>query len=144
MVYYGNQTQLEYDFVVAPRADPSKIVLALDGADWLELDPRGHLLAHVAGGRIELKKPVAYQDVDGVRTDVPIRYAIREIIGFISESPRTTAAGRWSSTRCCRTRHIWAAAVMTSREGIAADSQGSAHAHGDRRCRPTSRRRLAR
>jgi hypothetical protein len=34
----------------------------LEGTDRLELDARGHLLAHVAGGRLELKKPVAYQN----------------------------------------------------------------------------------
>src|SRR5882672_6479114 len=33
LVYYGNQRQLEYDFVVAPGADPRKVVLAFKGAD---------------------------------------------------------------------------------------------------------------
>src|SRR6185295_19220004 len=33
LVYYGNQRQLEYDFVVAPGADPKKIVLSFKGAD---------------------------------------------------------------------------------------------------------------
>jgi Beta-propeller repeat/Transmembrane protein 131-like N-terminal len=31
LVYYGNQGHLEYDFVVAPGADPGRIRLALDG-----------------------------------------------------------------------------------------------------------------
>jgi hypothetical protein len=31
LIYYGNQGQLEYDFVVAPSADPGVIRLALDG-----------------------------------------------------------------------------------------------------------------
>src|SRR5204863_3868068 len=33
LVYYGNQRQLEYDFVVAPGADPKKIMLGFKGAD---------------------------------------------------------------------------------------------------------------
>ena len=31
LVYYGNQGQLEYDFVVAPGADPSSIAMHYDG-----------------------------------------------------------------------------------------------------------------
>ena len=31
LVYYGNQRQLEYDFVVAPGVDPGKVTLAFDG-----------------------------------------------------------------------------------------------------------------
>jgi hypothetical protein len=33
LVYYGNQRQLEFDFVVAPGADPRAIRLAIDGAE---------------------------------------------------------------------------------------------------------------
>src|SRR5438309_2090984 len=36
LVYYGNQRQLEYDFVVRPGADPSAIALRFMGADKLE------------------------------------------------------------------------------------------------------------
>ena len=35
LVYYGNQRQLEYDFVLAPGADPSSITLAFQGVDTL-------------------------------------------------------------------------------------------------------------
>ena len=75
--YYGNQSQVEYDFLVAPGADPAKILLDVDGGERLEVDARGHLVAHVADGRIEWKTPVAYQDVAGVRKTVPVRYALR-------------------------------------------------------------------
>ena len=33
LVYYGNQRQLEYDFVVGPGADCERIALAFEGAD---------------------------------------------------------------------------------------------------------------
>lgn len=32
LVYYGNQGQLEYDFVIAPKADPHMVRLAFLGA----------------------------------------------------------------------------------------------------------------
>lgn len=41
LVYYGNQRQLEYDFVVAPGADPNLIKLDFQGADRLEIDSAG-------------------------------------------------------------------------------------------------------
>ena len=41
LVYYGNQRQLEYDFVVGPGADPGAIALRVTGADTLEVDARG-------------------------------------------------------------------------------------------------------
>src|SRR5260370_11306773 len=37
LVFYGNQGQLEYDFKVAPGAEPSQAELEFDGADKLEL-----------------------------------------------------------------------------------------------------------
>ena len=41
LVYYGKEGQLEYDFIVAPGADPNVIALEFDGADKLELDGHG-------------------------------------------------------------------------------------------------------
>ena len=35
LVYYGNQQQLEYDFMVAPGARPEMIQLAFDGEEKL-------------------------------------------------------------------------------------------------------------
>src|SRR5262249_30304377 len=44
LVYYGNQGQLEYDFVVAPGADPGAITLAVQGTQGLTLDAEGNLV----------------------------------------------------------------------------------------------------
>jgi len=76
VVYYGNQQQLEYDFVVAPGADVRDAGVTVDGADRLEVDPSsGDLLVHVGGQVLRQQAPVAYQDVDGAR--VPVRSAFR-------------------------------------------------------------------
>ena len=69
LIYYGNQRQLEYDFVVVPGADPKKIVLGFKGADKLEIDAQGELVLHTTGGDIRQHKPVIYQDIDGVRRE---------------------------------------------------------------------------
>ncbi|MGD0222420.1 MAG: SBBP repeat-containing protein [Terriglobia bacterium] len=61
LVYYGNQGELEYDFVVAPGADPSRIQLAFDGADQLTQDGAGNLVAKLGGAKVHLRKPIVYQ-----------------------------------------------------------------------------------
>src|SRR5882672_2780522 len=70
LVYYGNQRQLEYDFVVAPGADPNKIVLGFKGARKLAIDAQGDLVLHTAGGDIRQHKPIIYQEIDGIRRDI--------------------------------------------------------------------------
>jgi carbohydrate binding protein with CBM6 domain/beta-propeller repeat-containing protein len=74
LVYYGNQRKLEYDFVVAPGADPKKIVLAFKGADKVEIDARGDLVLHSPGGDIRQHKPIVYQEIDGIRQEIAGRY----------------------------------------------------------------------
>jgi len=44
LVYYGNQRQLEFDFQIAPGADPNLIQIEFDGADSMELDRDGNLV----------------------------------------------------------------------------------------------------
>ena len=47
MVFYGNQRQLEYDFVVAPGADASRIELAYDGVNGISTNSAGDLVLAV-------------------------------------------------------------------------------------------------
>ena len=44
VVYYGNQRELEYDFLVAPRANPKLIRFSIEGAERIRLDDAGNLL----------------------------------------------------------------------------------------------------
>jgi uncharacterized repeat protein (TIGR01451 family) len=78
VVYYGNQGELEYDFVLAPGADPAAIALAWDGAEALTVDERGDLLLATPGGTLRQRKPVAYQEVDGARREVAAHYVLRD------------------------------------------------------------------
>ena len=84
LVYYGNQRQLEYDFVVAPGADPNRIVLGFQGAERLEINAEGELVLHAAGGVIRQRVPVIYQEIDGVRTKIEGRYVLKDAhrVGF--------------------------------------------------------------
>lgn len=77
LLYYGNRDgRLEYDFVLAPGADPSLIVLEFDGADRIELDASGDLVAWVGGRPVRWQKPVVYQEFNGRRTEIAGAYRL--------------------------------------------------------------------
>jgi hypothetical protein len=79
LVYYGtDQRQLEYDFVVAPGADPSSIALRFDGASRVELTADGLLLLHTDSAPLRLEAPVTYQKVRGQRVEVQSRYELSD------------------------------------------------------------------
>src|SRR2546425_10183397 len=84
LLYYGNQRQLEYDFVVRPGADPSRIVLGVQGADRLEVDAQGDLVLDTAVGPIHQRKPVIYQEIDGDKKEIAGAYVLtgRHQVGF--------------------------------------------------------------
>ena len=83
LVYYGNQGQLEYDFVVAPGADASKIALHFDGSKHLKLEA-GTLLVQTADGTLRLKSPHVYQKAGGREQDVEGRFVLlaKDKVGF--------------------------------------------------------------
>lgn len=66
LVYYGNQGRVEYDFLVAPGADPNAIKIAFNGSSdgqalAPQVDGQGDLVFHAAGGDVRFHKPVVYQ-----------------------------------------------------------------------------------
>jgi Bacterial Ig-like domain (group 3)/Beta-propeller repeat len=78
LVYYGNQRQLEYDFIVAPGADPRRIAFDVSGAKRIRRDAHGDLVLNVGEGEIRWHEPVVYQEKDGERQLIAARYAITD------------------------------------------------------------------
>lgn len=75
--YHGNQGELRYDFVVAPNADASQIKFKFEGAvDKIEINQTGDLVLHLGDRYIIQRKPLAYQNQNGVALPVEVRYAI--------------------------------------------------------------------
>ncbi|MBC7909664.1 MAG: SBBP repeat-containing protein [Pyrinomonadaceae bacterium] len=70
MVYYGKQQELEYDFIVAPQADPSNISMTYAGADHLNIEPDGALSLQLGEETVRVCAPVLYQEIDGERVKV--------------------------------------------------------------------------
>jgi len=81
--YYGNGRELEYDFVVAPGADPRAIAFDVRGARSLGVDADGQLDIRTAGGRLVQRKPAIYQTIDGRRVSVDGGYVVHGTrVGF--------------------------------------------------------------
>jgi hypothetical protein len=84
LVYYGNEGQLEYDYVLASGADPGVITLELQGIDKLSIDATGDLVIASSSGELCLKKPQAYQWSEGSARPIESAYRIKgqHQIGF--------------------------------------------------------------
>jgi hypothetical protein len=77
LAFYGDQNQLEYDFLVGVGGDPQVINLSFDGVEQLSVDRGGELLMETRSGFMRQHKPVVYQDVDGSRRRIACNYVVR-------------------------------------------------------------------
>jgi len=63
--YYGDEGQLEYDFRVAPGADPNQIALSFQGASArIDSGGSGDLILSTGPGEVRFHAPRIYQRVD--------------------------------------------------------------------------------
>jgi hypothetical protein len=129
--YYGSQRQLEYDFSLAPNADPSRIVLDFAGARGVDLAADGDLHLRLPGGvLLRERAPVAFQMSAGTRRPVAVRYVVRgDRVSF--------ALGAYDRSRPLTIDPVVLAystylggGGADSGQGIAVDSAGSAYVTG--------------
>jgi hypothetical protein len=98
LVLYSRGGKLEYDFVVAPYADPKQIRLGFDGVDAMRVDrTTGDLLLTAAdGSQVRQLRPRVYQQFGTRQVDVGGRTR-----SWIANRPhsswrRMIRAARWS------------------------------------------------
>jgi hypothetical protein len=77
LLYYGNQRQLEHDFVVAPGADYKAITLAFEGTRGISLNSDGDLVMDTDEGEVQLKHPRVYQKLNSEEQEVAARYVLK-------------------------------------------------------------------
>jgi uncharacterized repeat protein (TIGR01451 family) len=84
LLWHGANGKLEYDYVVAPGADPSRIRLGLVGAKSVTVNSKGNLAIRVGSSTLNQQAPVIYQTVDGKRRLVSGRFELgtNATIGF--------------------------------------------------------------
>lgn len=69
LVFHRRRQGFEYDFVVAPGADPTQIRIEVLGADSVH-EGDGGLLLTSGAARVRQRPPVLFQEIDGVRRTV--------------------------------------------------------------------------
>ncbi|MBF0537365.1 MAG: SBBP repeat-containing protein, partial [Nitrospirae bacterium] len=77
LVLYGNQKEIEYDFVVQPKADLRKIALKVNGTMSIKTNKDGSLVFKTHGGYMLMRKPKIYQEIDGEQKTVSGTYVIK-------------------------------------------------------------------
>ena len=124
--YYGNSSSLEYDLDLAPGASAAQIQVAVaGGAPRLAAD--GSL--QLAPG-VRLRAPRAYQQVDGTRREIPVRYALSK------QHRASFALGAYDHSRALTIDPVLAFASLlggtafNSANAVAVDASGSAYVAG--------------
>lgn len=85
VLYYSSGGKLEYDFVVAPGGDPSRIALDFSAFGEIELDRQGNLVLGVGTASIVHGRVIAYQEpANGVRRMVLADYVPNGVAGQYS------------------------------------------------------------
>ena len=130
IVYYGNQRELEYDFVIAAGANPKLIRFSVEGAERIRLDKKGNLRLALKHGEVQLNKPFIYQLTDkGSRHEVKGSYVIKgkeirfNVRGADSSKPLVIDPVLSYST-------FLGGTSIDQAFGIAVDAQGSAYITG--------------
>ncbi len=130
-VFYDADGQLEYDFVVAPGADPSVVRLAYEGADRLSLRDDGALVLHTPAGELVNSAPVLYQHTGESREPVTGRFVLHggDEVGF--------AVDDWDTARPLVIDPVMVYAstfggtMADYNYDLAVDAQGRAHLVGE-------------
>jgi len=142
LVFYGNQRQLEYDFVAAPGADPARIVWRIDGAR-ATVDAAGDLTLKAPNGLATFRKPVAYQMAGNRKTNVEGAFIVAgDRVGFrlgrydrskpLVIDPVLTYLTYLAGTGSDQIAQITGPGILQngSSQGIAIDTAGNAYVTG--------------
>jgi hypothetical protein len=76
MKFYGTNSELEYDLIVSPGADPSGIRLSYKGIERLSLTSSGELEIALKRGSLFQRKPHVYQMIDGKKVEAEGKFLL--------------------------------------------------------------------
>ncbi len=77
LVYYWNQGELEFDFEIAPQADPTQIALEIEGVQSSWIDSQGDLVLQTVNGIWRQRRPIAYQPMPDGHRIVRAHYVVQ-------------------------------------------------------------------
>jgi uncharacterized protein (TIGR03437 family) len=127
LIFYGNPQKLEYDFIVAPGADPKQIKLNFAGAQKMRLNKDGDLVLKTEAGEVRQHSPTIYQEVNGARREISGGYLLVDNqIGF--------KVGAYDAGKALIIDPVFAYATffgITPATAIAVDAAGNAYVVGE-------------
>ncbi len=78
LIFYGNASRLEHDFIVAPGANYRSIALQLTGSRKIRLERNGGVNVELANNTVRFSAPKIYQMVDGREVEVKGGYTLKK------------------------------------------------------------------
>ena len=78
LIYSSLDDKLKRDFIVAPGADTSQIVLNYSGGEEINILADGTLSIDTESGELSEAPPIAYQEIDGQKIEVEVAYKLLE------------------------------------------------------------------
>jgi len=134
LVFYGTRGRVQYDFVVRPGADPSKIRLAISKNGKGKIQTNGDLTIETSIGKIALSRPISYQvDASGNRQPVD------SLFKLAGKRDITFRLGAYDKTRELIIDPVLSYSTLLGGEhqdigyGIKIDAQGNAYIIGSTR-----------
>ena len=73
----SENNSMKYDFIVRAGGNAEEIVLEIEGADDVKIKDK-NLIIETSVGEVKEMAPYAYQYINGVRTDVPCKYKLKD------------------------------------------------------------------
>jgi hypothetical protein len=136
-VYYGNQNQIETDYIIAPGSDPKRIALQVSGGKDLTLNAQGDLLVANAAGDLILRRPDVYQEIGGSRREIAANYVLQspgsvgiQVAGYDHTRPLVVDPVVVYSTYLGGSTGTAGGAAGNSAKAVAVDSNGNAYVTG--------------
>ena len=116
--------------MVAPGADPARILLAVDGARSVRLNDRGEIELLTAAGTLSQRKPIFYQERDGQRVQVDGHYEPRGSREFALVAGKYDRAGPLIVDPTLEFSTSIGGSGPDQVNGLALDSQGNIYLAG--------------
>jgi RHS repeat-associated protein len=130
LVYYGNQHQLEYDFVVKPGSDPKQLSMGFEGTQGMSVTASGDISIQTKTGNLTFRKPKIYQVQGGQQVSVDGRFKMNGNghVGF-EVSPYDRTKPLVIDPVLAYSTYLGGSAE-DSADGVAVDSSGNAYVTG--------------
>ncbi len=132
LMYYGSGRNLEFDFELAPHANPAQIRLKIEGANSLHTAPSGDLLIATAAGEVRLQRPEIYQLAENRRE----REKVAGSYALVSNNEIILQLGPYDSNRALIVDPVvqystfLGGTTSDSAAGIFVDTNGNAYVTG--------------